>query len=226
MNPWCATALLAVTMLARPAVAQTAEQTLSDLDRFRSALGTHLSANLVVDDGTPETLRAALSPDRVELRDLVGNSISIDPADTHQTAAMRLLAAVLSTGPVSDRFADLGVALGPQLLSYEVFESSDGPVLVRRVGTAAASVLVEHGTARPRSWRVELGGTVWQADVVSYGELASGWIAQEIVLRNDGRIAATVRTIDAAPDAASLTPLQTDAETQRRPPLRIPRLPL
>lgn len=221
--------LLAVFLLlfaAAPARAQTAQQLLEDLGRFRAALGETRHLNAVFESAESELLRVTAGSTAIALLDADGNATTIDAASTEATMPLRLLAAALSSAPLEMALAESGFAVGEQLLSYEVFHGLDGSSLVRRVGTAVASVLLEPGTARLRQIRVVREGETWQLDAVRYNGPGAGWLPSELVIRADGQTQLVVRVLDAAREATSLAPLAASAGLRAPPPLRFPRLPL
>jgi hypothetical protein len=221
-----AIALLLSLVAGAPASAQTAEQLLEDLARFRGALGASRHLNAVFESADSEVLRVATGPTSIELLDGAGNQTEVHAAASDASLPLRLLAAVLSTADLAEVLAESGFSVGEQLLSFEVFEGLDGSLLARRVGTANASVLLEPGTSRLRQLRVLHEGVAWQIDVLRYDGPGAGWLPSEMIVRADTQTRLVVRVLDAARDAASLAPLDAAAGRRPPPPLRFPRLPL
>lgn len=219
--------LLAVGGLGRPAVAQSAQDLLRDVDTFRTVFGPAVVLNVTQLDATPRTVRLQLSCDAPQQL-----SPTPEPLADSAPAPQRLLVAALCSGTLDAAFEGLGVTFAPQLLSFEVWHEAGTPLLVRRIGSAGASIAIEPSIARPRQYRIQTTDGVWSVELTSYLEGRNGWYPQTAIVRRDNAIVLRWAILDAAATAESLAPLPTQGPqttltgTAQRPDVRFPYLPL
>lgn len=203
-----------------PAAAQDVTDVIDDVGAFRRALGSPVHANVSCDDGS---LHAAVRADAQGIR-WAGGAWALDDATLPWTA--RVAALALSTSDIESSAASLGVPLVEQWLSFEVLQSADGPVFVRRLGSARFNVAVEPGIARPREWRVTLDGVRYTARVVDTLDVASGWYPSQVEVMRDDDLVARCQVSDAAPSAGALAPLSAPVIAAPTSTPSMPRLPL
>ncbi len=215
-------ALLAavVCALAAPAAAQDVTDVVSDVGAFRRALGSPIHANVSCDDGS---LHAAIRADADGLR---WNGGSWALSDVTLPWTSRVAALALSTADVESSASALGVPLVEQWLSFEVLDGDDGPVFVRRLGSARFNVAVEPGIARPREWRVTLDGVRYTARVTATLDVAYGWYPAMVVLLQDDDVVGRCEITDAAPSSGALAPLAAPTIAVPTSIPSMPRLPL
>jgi len=205
------------------ASAQTAAHVMSDLDRFRSALGRTLYANATHSE--IGSIRLVIRDDSIEIITPDGRTREMRPEDDSIDVAWRLLTCALTTGPISAVTDALGPGIERQLLSFEVLPWTEPPILVQRMGTRRLSIAYEHGIARPRQLQLRTDDARFAIHMVSYEGIASGWYPDAFQVLLDDRVVATLTIDDLARDEASLAPLQSTT-ARAVTSVRFPRLPL
>jgi hypothetical protein len=222
-GPLRAATLLVATLLATVALpplasAQTARQSLRDLDRFREALSPCVANVSVLYEGSQHSLRIRRTDGGFDV--LVPDAYAVDVSDTDAGMALRLLAALLATGDLEGVLQPLGYEIDDEILGLIYIEPGD--VLVQRVGDGAAHIAFEPGIARTREIVLGREEAKWTVRATEYGSITGGWWPTEAsVWRGDQRVL-EFRVFDAAPSATALSPLVPPVP----PRPRFPRLPL
>lgn len=212
---------LPLATVARPASAQSAEQALADVDRFRAVLRP-MSANVAL-------RRDGLTAGRVT-RTAAGlrwaDGAEWTAATPEDDMVARLLAAFCGTGPLAEAVDALGYTLEGDELGFAPTPGADGDALVRRIGGSLAAVWVEPGIHRPRLLRIGRDETAWSVVATTYGSLSNGWFPERLDVRRGDETVASLAVTDAAPSLADLAPLDVPDAAQRRDGLAFPRIPL
>lgn len=178
-----------------------------------------------------DTVRAALGGPAVALRDADGVawhavSVSLELAgldgapswsvsDLALAFELRLVAALLTEGPLDETMTALGVSLDDTSLGLEVLwgpEPNSGQ-FVAVFGSDEAAVLLEPDLGRLREIRLRHGRATYHARVLEYGDTGRGWMPTEVEVWRDSARVARVTVTDVARSADELAPLSSGVDT-------------